>query len=233
MSSPTDSAIVSLLITKPGHEPRRALVDVHRRRARPPAADVQPDRHAGLAERLPHRVPLRIAVVALGREQRDVPAGQPDLRGREVDLLRRALGRVDRDGGHAEQPIGRVRRVVRQPAVVAAHAVELQLGVGRLQRPADVEDLDVDAVEVHVLDALDRVPRAGPLILELAHVEREVLRLLPGEVVEGHDRRALALEHAEVAFVGALDTSAHDHGTPDRGTPATPRRAWSRASPTR
>jgi hypothetical protein len=117
----------------------------------------------------------------------------------------RALRRVDRDRGHPEQAVGRVRRVVGQPAVVAAHAVEVQCGVGGLQRSADVEHFGIDAVEVHVLDALDRIAGTGAPVLELADVEGELLGLLPRQVVEGHDRRALALEHAHVAVVGLLD----------------------------
>ena len=175
------------------------------RRARATATDVQPDREPGLTEGVPHRVPLRVAVVAFGREQRDVAAGQPRLRGREPDLLRRSFRGVDRDRGHAQQPPRRVGRVVRQPPVVSAHAVEPECGIGRHQRSAHVEDLRVDAVGVHVGDARGRIPCARPLVLELPHVERELLRRLPREVVERHDRRPLPLEHAEVALVGALD----------------------------
>ena len=49
------------------------------------------------------------------------------------------------------------------------------------------------------------IARAGPLVFELADVERELLGLLPREVVEGHDRRPATLEDPEVALVGALD----------------------------
>ena len=170
---------------------------------RPPTC--RPIGQAGVAEGLPHRVPLLVAVVALGREQRDVAAVQAGLRGGEADLLGRPLGRVDRDGGHPEESSGRVGRVVGQPAVVTANTVEAQHRVGRRQRTADVEHFGVDAVGVHVLDARGGIARTGPLIVELADVERELLGLLPREVVERHDRRPPTLEDAEVTFVGVLD----------------------------
>src|SRR5260370_38906097 len=66
--------------------------------------------------------------------------------------------------GDREQSLGRIRGVVRRPVVVGTVAVALELVVRMADQAhaiAAVEDLGADAVEVHVLEALDRIPTAG------------------------------------------------------------------------
>ena len=160
-----------------GHEPWGALVEARDRGPRASTTHVEADRQVGLEERLPHRIPLRVAVVALIGEERDVPSRQRVLLG-EAKLRDRQLGRVDRNRGHPQQSIRGVRAVVSEPPVVATDAVQPQLGVRGLQRAPDVEDLGVDPIVIHVLEPLHRVPCAPALVFQFADVQRELLGAL-------------------------------------------------------
>ena len=80
------------------------------------------------------------------------------------DLLDRALGRVDREGRHPEQPLRGVGTVVRQPAVVSVEAgflvIEVRV-VAEHHAHARIDDLTVYAVTRLVLEPGIGIPTAA------------------------------------------------------------------------
>ena len=78
--------------------------------------------------------------------------------------LRSSAGSVIEMLAIGNRRVGRVRGVLSGPVVVGAVGVALELVVRVAEQGhavAAVEDLGADAIEVHVLEALDRIPAAG------------------------------------------------------------------------
>jgi hypothetical protein len=121
--------------------------------------------------------------------------------------------RSTRDESHAVQAPAVVAAELAEPAVVCVEAGALQVAVGHPEQAhaeARVQHLGVDAVELLVLDALDRVPAARPRGL-VALVEQllELLARTPGREPARDRERRRALRDEEVAR--ALAALVLDH----------------------
>ena len=162
---------------------------------------------AELHDRPPQRRPLLGGPVAGGRLVREDCAPQPTRR-RVARLGDRDVGVVQRDVGHPDEPVGRIRAEVGEPPVVGGEADTGEVGVAARERGADgraEQDLGVDAVDVLVLHARGRLEPAGADVGEAPHAHRILLGATTGCRREGHHRLSLSLEHLEVALVGPLD----------------------------
>src|SRR5262249_57577809 len=89
-------------------------------------------------------------------------------------------------GGRADGPPAALPLELEEPVVVAPDAPAPELGVVVRHRPAAVEDVDPDAVLVHVGEAGLRVPGARAHLL-VGDADLVVLVLLPGHGREAGD----------------------------------------------
>ena len=157
----------------------------------------------------PERVPHRVVVAPLGqRVVRDEDAAEAELLD-AVQLARGpSAGSVIEMLATGNRRFGRVRGVLGGPVVVGAVGVALELLVGMAEQrhaEAAVEDLGAEAVEVHVLQALDGVPAARPAHRVAA--PRELLELLgrdAGAAEAGRVERPQRLADQEIAGLAVV-----------------------------
>src|SRR5262245_5587669 len=146
---------------------------------------VQAQRHLELLRRRPERIIVGGAVrPRRGRRSPDGGALEP-ARGAPGKLLHAVVDVVEGDQGEPGESFRRVGAVLGQPVVVDTKAGALQRRVGEpeLAKPKrGVDDVRLDAVEIHVLHTLGGVPaaRSGVLIGRSLKEARELLRFLPG-----------------------------------------------------
>ena len=101
------------------------------------------------------------------------PPRKPNLLPRELHLLDRQLDRLQRQHRHAEQAVGIGLAVIGEPAVVGAADRGGELRVmdrAREQPEARIEKGGVDAVGIHVGDALVRIEPARLAVLVVHRV---------------------------------------------------------------
>src|SRR5215831_14878294 len=130
---------------------------------------MEPDRHVEALGRGPERFVIgvvdHLVVVRVGAQERALEA---ELLSREAHLLDRVRHRWHWQHRHAEQPVGVGTAVIGKPAVIGAAQRGGEVGVvhGAGKEPhAWIEKGGVDAVEIHVGDALVRVEPARPALL--------------------------------------------------------------------
>ncbi len=134
---------------------------------------------AACPELLVHRVVDHLGAVIRVRPQKAGP--ETEIAAGELHLLDRVLDRLHRHHRDPEQPV-RVRlAVIGEPAVVGAAQRARQLGVVHRageQPHARIEERGVDAVEVHVGDALMRIEPAGAalVVFHLGRLDRALAR---------------------------------------------------------
>src|SRR5206468_2648366 len=114
----------------------------------------------------------------------------------------------------AHEPSRGLALQLEEPVVVAPDAPASEVGILVARRTAAVEDVDPDAVAIHVLQTRLHVPRAR------AHVLVEDADLVGAVLASGHERQArdgvsLPVYHPDVALGRGLD-ARHALGEPRR-----------------
>ncbi len=106
-----------------------------------------------------------------------------------------------------------MRAELRQPVVVDADTSLLQRDVGHVEDrdpECRIEDLRLYAVEVLVLEALDRIPSAGPRgLVTMLHVLAEIATALAGGERRGNGERMNS--GADEYVGGAVGLRIFDH----------------------
>ena len=102
-----------------------------------------------------------------------------------------------------EQPVRRVRRPIHHPAAIGFEAGDIEIVVKAAERAAAEADRLVDAIKVHVGEALGRIISVALIGQPANHLE--ILAGASGLIVDHHHRAAIALEADIVAIIAVFD----------------------------
>ncbi len=134
----------------------------------------------GLPQRLVGAAVERLAA-RIGRQHR---AAQTLELGDALDLVNPGLHVVGRDQGDSDQAVGIGAAELGQEIVIGAQAGVLQFEIVKQKQGPDsqvgVQRLRVDAVDIHVLEALDRIPAAFAGFFPVNLGRLVLFELMPG-----------------------------------------------------
>src|SRR2546425_4450934 len=173
---------------------RQAAFRAHARDA------VQADRNVDLLRRSPEGIVVGRAVGPVFRRGSPDEGALQTSTGTASQLLRRLVDVIQGDQPKTGQPLRRIGTVLGQPVVVDTETGALQRRVCEpelAKSKGRVDHVRLDAVEIHVLDALGRVPAAGTYVLVRRSLKepRELLGLLSGPHALGKMDGSNSLQH--------------------------------------
>ena len=153
-----------------------------------------------LPQLLPIRVPHRLHVPGAGQFE----AAQPHL-GDPVNLGDRLVDIAVGQAGETDLPVGVVTAEILQPVIVDAQHLVAGFGVVELRCGAEnaVDDLGVDPVLLHVLEAQMRVVAAGLALLGVG-IETVLGHDVDADVLSRDMLRAAGADAVEQPEIGAV-----------------------------